>query len=415
MDDGARIGTGADGDEHAARERQSPGDSPREAAAAADAALRDVADELYALDRAEFTRTRDQRARSAGDRDLAARIRKLRKPTVAAARVNRFARRNPGRVGQLRGLGDELRAAHGELDGDRIRELSQRRSDLVRELSELEAADADLDVSREVHDTFDAAVTDAGAGEAVARGCLAATLQPGDVFAAGWPSPDVAGRGPRAAATARPHGLRSEDLRPESHGLESPGLESHSPESHGLESHRPVESSGDSARRAQAGMQDREHRDDQRQRRERNRRDRQRREPQPAEDRIREQRAQHEDGAQRRREQEPSDQERREKERERERRDQERKERDQERKEQERREQWLRERRELRRRRSAELAEARAAFGAVVTELREAEAAEAEARRRTIAARKAFDAADRRVSEAEAALAEVTEARADPE
>ncbi|MGW4517724.1 hypothetical protein ACWEO4_38520 [Streptomyces sp. NPDC004393] len=46
-----------------------------------------VADELYGLPPGEFTAVRDERAkaaRAAGDRDLAERIRRMRRPTLAA-------------------------------------------------------------------------------------------------------------------------------------------------------------------------------------------------------------------------------------------------------------------------------------------------------------------------------------------
>ncbi|GAA1242555.1 hypothetical protein GCM10009676_29980 [Prauserella halophila] len=382
MDDAARTGTDADGD----------------------AALDAVAAELYALDRGEFTQARNERARSAADRDLAARIRKLRKPTVAAARVNRFARRHPDRVRELRSLGDELRSAHAEFDGDRIRELSQRRRELVGELSELEAAGVGGAVSPEVHDTFDAAVTDVDAGEAVARGCLVSALQPGDVFAGGLSAPgSEPGAGGRGGAGPAP-GDRRGDGQSENRTGESGQLGGGQP---GGGRAAATATSGEAARRAQAERQDREHRGKKQQRRERNRRGQDRHEQERHEqERHERDQLEHESREQDRLEQEHRERERLEQER-----------REQERLEQERREreQRLREQRDRRRKRNAELAEARAARGDAVTELREAEAAEAEARRRTTAARKAFDTADRRVSEAEAALAEVTDPQPDPQ
>lgn len=55
----------------------------------------DVADELYAVLPAEFTATRDDRARAArraGDRELARRISTLRKPTLGAWAANLLVR-----------------------------------------------------------------------------------------------------------------------------------------------------------------------------------------------------------------------------------------------------------------------------------------------------------------------------------
>lgn len=144
-----------------------------------DAAVDSVAAELYALDRDEFVRERDARARGAGDRDVAARIRKLRKPTVAASLVNRFVREHPDRVRELRELGDELRSAHRDLDGTRLRELSPRRRELVDELSTMAAPDASESVTGEVRNTLDAAVADPPTAETVARGQLTSALRPG--------------------------------------------------------------------------------------------------------------------------------------------------------------------------------------------------------------------------------------------
>lgn len=54
-----------------------------------------VVRELYGVDPGEFVATRGEhaaRARERGEKNLAAEIRKLRKPTTAAALVNRLSR-----------------------------------------------------------------------------------------------------------------------------------------------------------------------------------------------------------------------------------------------------------------------------------------------------------------------------------
>lgn len=97
-----------------------------------------VADELYGLRPDEFTATRDARAREAraeGALDLAARIRKLRKPTLPAWAGNLLVRRQPDEVEPLLALGEELRRAHRELDGERLRELSRQQWRLLTALS----------------------------------------------------------------------------------------------------------------------------------------------------------------------------------------------------------------------------------------------------------------------------------------
>ncbi|WP_149038293.1 hypothetical protein [Kitasatospora sp. MBT63] len=67
-----------------------------------------VEDELYALPVSEFTAARDgaaARARRDGDRELAARLRKLRRPTASAHAVNLLARNHRSELADLLDLG----------------------------------------------------------------------------------------------------------------------------------------------------------------------------------------------------------------------------------------------------------------------------------------------------------------------
>ena len=81
-------------------------------------AVQQVADELYALPPADFTRERDERAkalRKEKRRDEADAVKALRKPTVAAWALNQLARRRAKEVERLLAAGDELRRAQDEL------------------------------------------------------------------------------------------------------------------------------------------------------------------------------------------------------------------------------------------------------------------------------------------------------------
>jgi hypothetical protein len=83
-----------------------------------------VADDLYALPPAQFTRARDERAkalRKEGNREEADAIKALRKPTVAAWALNQLARRRAKDLKGLLAAGEKLRAAQEELlaGGDR--------------------------------------------------------------------------------------------------------------------------------------------------------------------------------------------------------------------------------------------------------------------------------------------------------
>jgi hypothetical protein len=145
----------------------------------------EVADELYGLTPAEFTAARDDRARqvrAAGQRDEAAAIKKLARPTVSAWLVNQLARA-PDRMTRLYALGAELQEAQRTLAGDRLRELSVQRRELINDLlpaaSDLagEAGQpASAAVLEEVRATLEAALADADARAAVQSGRLTKSL-----------------------------------------------------------------------------------------------------------------------------------------------------------------------------------------------------------------------------------------------
>ena len=146
-----------------------------------------MVDELYGLDPADFTARRDQLASEAGkdgDRDLAGAIRALRRPSAAAATVNLMARVNGDEIGRLIELGARMREAQAALSGEEIRALGRQRSQLVAGLAQ-EARRATHDAGRpisqaterEVRATFEAALADEAAGDAVRAGRLVRALE----------------------------------------------------------------------------------------------------------------------------------------------------------------------------------------------------------------------------------------------
>jgi hypothetical protein len=105
-----------------------------------DPTLLGAVEELYANPTAEFTarrKTLSVAARSGGDRELAARIAALRKPTLAADTLNRLVRTAPEAMQELLDLGTDLRAAEKALDAVALRELSTTRRGLVNDLTQL--------------------------------------------------------------------------------------------------------------------------------------------------------------------------------------------------------------------------------------------------------------------------------------
>lgn len=137
--------------------------------------LREVADGLYALPPAEFTASRNAAAGHA-DKPLAAEIRGLRKPSVAAAAVNALVREHPDVVDAILDVGDRMREAFAERDRTAIRELTGERQRLLQQAIR-DAGTASAAVQREVEDTLQAAVIDAAAAAAVRSGLLVRSLE----------------------------------------------------------------------------------------------------------------------------------------------------------------------------------------------------------------------------------------------
>lgn len=147
----------------------------------------EVADELYALPVGDFIAARDERAgevKAEGDRETAAAIKKLRKPSSSAWLVNMLVRHREDEIAELAVLGDSLRDAQGNLSGDDLRSLTRQRRQLIdRLLPTARALAAELghpvseSVLQELEGTLQAALVDASAAEAVTGGRLATAVQ----------------------------------------------------------------------------------------------------------------------------------------------------------------------------------------------------------------------------------------------
>ena len=70
-----------------------------------------------------------------GDKELAARVKKLKKPSVAAWAVNLLVRRESEQIDSVLGLAEQLRAAAEALDGDELRALTRQRRQLTTALA----------------------------------------------------------------------------------------------------------------------------------------------------------------------------------------------------------------------------------------------------------------------------------------
>jgi hypothetical protein len=149
--------------------------------------LDSVAHELYGVPLGDFVATRNGRAkeaRAAGDRELAAEIQALMKPTTAAWLVNQLSREHADDLAELLDLGRELREASAKLDGDTMRRLGRRRNELVNELlvqARRLGTDRDTpvsdDVAEDVRRTLEASFSDSEVADEVSRGRLARAVE----------------------------------------------------------------------------------------------------------------------------------------------------------------------------------------------------------------------------------------------
>jgi hypothetical protein len=152
--------------------------------------LEDATNELYALPPSEFTTRRNElaaQARLDKQTDIAKTISELRRPTVSAWLLNQLARGEQGaadEVEQLETLGTQMRQAQAQLDGQRMKELTRQRHELVAALVRRaqnvasEAGDQKVSgsVQRELEETLGAAVADEQASLAVTSGRLTRAL-----------------------------------------------------------------------------------------------------------------------------------------------------------------------------------------------------------------------------------------------
>ncbi len=178
-----------------------------------DAALDEIAAELYALPPEGFTAARNERASSA-PRALAARVKALRKPSVAAWAVDLLARQ--GQLAEAVELSAALREAQDDLDAAELAALGRQRRALVGALAAEAVRLADeqgVSVSsaarEEVEKTINAAVVDAAAAAAVLTGRLVRTLEPGGTDEATL-AEAVGGSLPGATAGAAPRPSRDD-------------------------------------------------------------------------------------------------------------------------------------------------------------------------------------------------------------
>jgi hypothetical protein len=147
--------------------------------------LDEIVRELYVLPPADFVTARNElvrQARAAGSRDVAERLRQLRRPTRSAWLVNLLASDSRA-MQRLSALGRELRDAQTGLDRTELRNLAEQRRQLIADLldrTKAYAAEAGVrltpSVLSEVEATLQAALVDLAGALTIRNGRLVRPL-----------------------------------------------------------------------------------------------------------------------------------------------------------------------------------------------------------------------------------------------
>jgi hypothetical protein len=139
-----------------------------------------IADRLYAVPADAFTEARNAAAREAGDdKELARRVKALRKPSTSAWAVNLLVRREAGQIDQVLTLGASLREAAASMQGEELRALTRQRRQLTtalassaRSLARENGVRLSQAVVDQVEGVLNAAMLDRVAADAVRSGLL---------------------------------------------------------------------------------------------------------------------------------------------------------------------------------------------------------------------------------------------------
>jgi hypothetical protein len=146
----------------------------------------DVLDRLYGAPPSEFVAKRDAAARDLkkeGDDEAAKAVKALRRPTAAAAGINRAVRAEPDQVRALLDAADDLRRAHeavmqGKAERDALKAATSAERQAITALARTAATEAagdrvaSADLERRIRDTLEAVALDPGLRERFAAGRL---------------------------------------------------------------------------------------------------------------------------------------------------------------------------------------------------------------------------------------------------
>ena len=170
----------------------------------------EVIDRLYGLPLEEFTPARDaasKELRAAGERDAAAEVKRLRKPSRLAWALNQVRRHDPEPVDELIAAGERLQEAQRQLveAGERglLRDAAADERELVGKIADLAERElatsghpANATAQGKLFSTLHAAAADPEVRDALAAGRLLGEHQLSDLgLVPGSPTPSEATRG----------------------------------------------------------------------------------------------------------------------------------------------------------------------------------------------------------------------------
>ena len=141
-----------------------------------------IAGKLYGVSPGAFTSSRSaevRAARNAGDRQLAATVAQLRRPTIGAWLANQLTREYTDEVEALLDLGTSMRRAQKGGDGQELRDLTRQRRQMVaalvseaKKLARARNQPVSENSTRELENTLEAAVATDDAANALRSGRL---------------------------------------------------------------------------------------------------------------------------------------------------------------------------------------------------------------------------------------------------
>ena len=227
-------------------------------------------DELFEAGPEEFVARRQalvKQLKAAGERERAAEVAALRRPTVAAWAVNQLARRHPDELSHLLELGRELEEAHEGLLGgarpDSAVAAGRRRREAVAALADLavglltesgRGADAHRDA---IADTLDAASLNPQAGAVVQAGRLTKELDAPSGFGLDWVADDWSPP-PRRPPEAKADGRDDAPVDDSSDGAANEEAAEARREAHAAEAEAAAASAREEAKRAAKAAADAE-------------------------------------------------------------------------------------------------------------------------------------------------------------